>query len=145
MTAVKRSGESPVGGRVSIQDIGFGSGIPEKLPLLTKGEFNHIKKYTGGNEHGKILFYRSRSGERMRIRYCGADVPYTGYILRRDMEVLSMGAEVLIMTTLLTFIVELALVGIVLTFLPQILIFVAVCFSLACIFSLVTGIGQGSK
>ena len=49
------------------------------------------------------------------------------------------------MTTLLTIIFELALIGIVLAFLPQILAFVAVCFALACIFSLVTGIGTGTK
>lgn len=49
------------------------------------------------------------------------------------------------MTTLATIIFEIALIGIVISFLPQILAFVAVCFALACIFSLVTGIGQGSE
>ena len=43
------------------------------------------------------------------------------------------------MTTLLTILIELALIGIVIAFLPYILTFAAVCFALACIFSLVTG------
>jgi hypothetical protein len=48
-------------------------------------------------------------------------------------------------TTLTIIIFEMILIGIVLAFLPQILGFVAVCFALACIFSLVTGIGRGSE
>ena len=49
------------------------------------------------------------------------------------------------MTTLLTLIFEIALIAIVITFLPQILGFVAICFALACILSLVAGIKVGSK
>lgn len=49
------------------------------------------------------------------------------------------------MTTFLAFLFECALIGIVLMFLPQILGFIAVCFALACIFSLVTGFGKSAK
>jgi len=49
------------------------------------------------------------------------------------------------MTTLLTIIFQVMLIGIIIRFLPQILGFVAVCFALACVFSLVTGIGRGSE
>jgi len=48
------------------------------------------------------------------------------------------------MSVLLTFLFEIALIGIVLAFLPQILAFVAICFALACILSLVTGFGKSS-
>lgn len=47
--------------------------------------------------------------------------------------------EVSIMTTFLTIVFEMALIGVVIAFLPYILGFIAVCFSLACILSLVTG------
>ena len=49
------------------------------------------------------------------------------------------------MSTLLAIICEFILIGIVITFLPQILCFIAVCFALACIFSLVTGLAKGSE
>ena len=49
------------------------------------------------------------------------------------------------MTTLLAFLFQCALIGIVIMFLPQILEFVAVCFALACIFSLVTGFGKSAE
>jgi hypothetical protein len=48
------------------------------------------------------------------------------------------------MSSLLSFILEIAIIAIVIMFLPQILGFITVCFALACAFALVTGFQENS-
>ncbi len=81
----------------------------------------------------------------MRIRYRRPYVSRIRINLGWNMEDIQVVAEVFHMTTLVTIAVELALIGVVIACLPYILGFIAVCFVLACIFSLVTGIASASK
>lgn len=107
--------------------------------VFSEREFLIILQRRDSNE---ILLCHSRNCQYVRIRYAGAGIPCAGNPVRVDMEHAEMDTEVFLMKLLIGILFNIAIIAIVIAFLPQILAFIAVCFALACAFSFATGLNK---